>query len=377
MRVIQVVPGIAEEASGPSYSVPALAAALQPHCESVQLHVLAPAKSQGGLLDVRTYPTWNLARTLGISPAMSRALTSNARSTDVMHNHSLWMMPNIYPAQAIKHTRCALVTSPRGTLSPAALRRSAWRKRVMWWLCQGKAVRASHCFHATSEQEMMDIRNAGLRGPIALIPNGIDIAPLADDSGATTGNRRVLYLSRIHPIKGIETLLKAWSKIEIQIPDWELQIVGPGEPSYVRSLQSLAESLNLRRVVFEGPRYGKTKREAYHSAELFVLPSHSENFGMAVAEALAHGVPAIVTQGAPWSGLNTHDCGWWIPHDDAVLAECMLAAANLSRAELRTKGRHGRDWMLQEFSWAKVGKQMHESYCWLRGGGSLPGFMHR
>lgn len=377
MRVMHVVPGIAEQASGPSYSVPALAAALQPHCESVQVHVLAPAEPRGPRLDLRIHPAWNVARHLGFSPTMSRALRADAPAADVMHNHSLWMMPNVYPARAVKGTACVLVTSPRGTLSPTALRRSAWRKRVMWWLCQGEAVRASHCLHATAEQELRDIRAAGLRGPVAVIPNGVDVPPLADEPSPSSkhGLRTLLFLSRIHPIKGIETLLHAWHEVESSMPDWELAIVGPGDPNYVHALRQLAKQLGLRRVRFAGPMFGREKSETFRQADLFVLPSHSENFGMAVAEALAHGVPAIVTRGAPWSHLKTHDCGWWVEDDATALANCLRESLRASRDELRAKGQRGRAWMQDEFSWPRIAAAMLETYNWLVGGGSPPSFV--
>jgi len=372
MRVIQVVPCIGQSAAGPSYSVPALTSALAPHCASVQMHVLAPAPSTGPQIDLRIHRGWNLAANLGISPDMARALKEAAPITDVLHNHSLWMMPNVYPARAIRRTSCVLVTSPRGTLSRTALQRSFWAKRIMWWLCQGGAVRASHCFHATAEHELRDIRAAGLTGPVAVIPNGVHLPPLADEPPPRTGRRTLLYLSRIHPIKGIDTLLRAWNQVESEVPDWDLAIVGPGDSSYVASLHGLAGELGLRRVRFEGPKFGRAKQDTFRQAELFVLPSHSENFGMAVAEALAHGVPAIVMHGAPWAGLNQHDCGWWIEDSSTSLANCLRQALRSTPVELRDKGRRGRSWMERDYSWDQIGKSMFETYAWLHGGGTPP-----
>ena len=377
MRVIQVVPGITQQASGPSYSVPALAEALAPHCASVQLHVLGPVPTANSRINLRVHSGWNWLPNLGISPAMRRVLTASAGATDVMHNHSLWMMPNVYPARAVKHTACVLVTSPRGTLSRTALRRSAWAKRAMWWLCQGSAARASHCFHATAEHELQDIRAAGLRGPIAVIPNGVDLPSLEDElpSPTSPGLRTLLFLSRIHPIKGIETLLHAWHAVESSLPDWELAIVGPGEPAYVQSLRQLADNLALRRVRFAGPVFGREKQQAFRQADLFVLPSHSENFGMAVAEALAHGVPVIAMHGAPWAGLNDHDCGWWIEHSPTALANCLREACRAAPDELQAKGRRGRAWMERDFSWDRIGGMMFATYAWLHGGGTPPAWV--
>jgi glycosyltransferase involved in cell wall biosynthesis len=301
---------------------------------------------------------------------MRRALRREAEEANVIHNHGLWMMPNLYPAWAVRRKPCRLVTSPRGTLAAWSLRRNAWQKKVMWFLGQGRAVRDSHCFHATAESEYQDIRRAGLRGPVAVIPNGIEVAP--EVARTDSGPRRLLFLSRIHPVKGIDVLLRAWSKVESRFPEWELRIVGKDEQGYQEKMQELSTTLGLKRVSFPGPAFGEQKGEEYKNAHLFILPTHTENFGVAVAEALAWGLPAIVTKGAPWSGLDDKGCGWWIEQGVESLADCLDSVLRLSPAELQKRGQRGRQWMEQEFSWEHVGKRMLEAYRWLIGGGTPP-----
>jgi glycosyltransferase involved in cell wall biosynthesis len=283
------------------------------------------------------------------------------------------MMPNIYPAQAVRGKSCRLVTSPRGTLSAWALRQSSWRKKLLWLLGQGRAIRDSHCFHATAESEYQEIRRAGLRGPVAIIPNGIEVGP--EVNRAEAGPRRLLFLGRMHPKKGIDMLLRAWSQLEPRFPEWELRIVGKNEQGYQAQMQELAASLGLKRVGFPGPAYGQEKTEEYESAHLFVLPTHSENFGMAVAEALACGLPAVVTKRAPWSGLENKGCGWWIELGVDPLVDCLASAMALPPAQLNEKGQRGRLWMKEEFSWERVGRMMYETYGWLIGGGAAPSWV--
>jgi glycosyltransferase involved in cell wall biosynthesis len=376
LKVIQVVPRINDEASGPSYTVPRLSDALGQLGADVHLHVLAPAPDAPPSYQVHRHPSWRFLDRLGISPAMRQALRREAGAAEVIHNNSLWMMPNVYPAWAARGKSCRLVTSPRGTLSPWALRCSAWQKRLMWLLGQGRAVTASHCFHATAESEYRDIRAAGLRAPVAIIPNGIDIGPARSRTPTENGRRRLLFLGRLHPVKGIDLLLHAWHRIESSFPDWELHIVGGGEPIHVKQLNQLAGNLGVRRVYFVGPAFGADKTRQFQQAELFVLPSHSENFGVAVAEALAHGMPVIVTKGAPWPGLATKDCGWWIETGETPLANCLRSALALSPEQLSEKGYRGRQWMEQEFSWNQVGYKMLETYRWLLGGGTTPAWVH-
>jgi glycosyltransferase involved in cell wall biosynthesis len=378
MDVLQVVTSVAEEASGPSHSVPALCRAVGSLGARVTLHTLAPApESLSQRLDVAQYERWIALHHLGISPSMKRGLRGAAASADIAHVHGLWQMPTVYPAWAVRGTSCRLVYSPRGTLSAWALGRSRLIKKTMWLACQGRAVRSSACLHATAESESEEIRRLGLRAPVAVIPNGVELAAHGLPAPAEDGPRRLLFLGRIHPKKGVDLLIRAWRGVQASFPDWVLEIVGPDEGGYLARMQELAGSIGAERVAFPGPAYGTGKAEAYRRADLFVLPTHSENFGMAVAEALAQGVPAVVTKGAPWAGLEEHGCGWWIDPGEGPLTECLRAAMATPHDELRARGGRGRDWMERDYSWGRVGGMMHETYLWLLGGGPAPPWIRR
>ncbi|MGA2953504.1 MAG: glycosyltransferase, partial [Caulobacteraceae bacterium] len=154
---------------------------------------------------------------------------------------------------------------------------------------------------------MADIRAAGLANPVAVIPNGVDLP--SEVAGPRTGPLTILSLGRIHPKKGLESLVRAWERLEAIWPDWRLRIVGPAELGHDRELAALAGSLGLARLSVEGPLYGGERLEALRGADLFVLPTLSDNFAMTVAEALAAGTPVISTRGAPWAGLEREGCG--------------------------------------------------------------------
>ena len=376
MNVIHVVPRIDEEASGPAYSVPALCRALALGGDRVSLFVtIAPPAPVHPGFELRVCPVSRFFPRLYFSPSLRQALREAAPTADIIHNHSLWVMPNVYPAWAVRGTRCRLVTSPRGTLSPVAQRRSRWLKRIMWLLAQGRAVRDSVSFHATTEAEFHAIRGVGLRAPVAVIPNGVDLPALPPFPPPGPRRRRLLFLGRIHPIKGIDLLLRAWRNLQRSAPDWELVLVGPDNDGYLAEMSALSRELGLERVHFPGPAYGPRKSEAYGQADLLVLPSRTENFGLTVAESLAHGLPAIATRGVPWPGLEKHDCGWWIEGSEGALTECLREAFSLSPEALRARGLRGRAWMERDFGWPEIGRKMHATYQWLLGGGEPPAWV--
>jgi glycosyltransferase involved in cell wall biosynthesis len=301
-----------------------------------------------------------------------RALAEKARHVDVVHNHSLWSMVNVAAGWVVPGKRAKLVVSPRGTLSTWALSRSNRMKRLLWPL-QRRVLAKADLIHATSKAELADIRALGFTAPVAVIPNGIDLPDLkAEMAFGSPILRTLLFLGRIHPTKCVDRLLQVWKTLQDHHAGWQLMIVGGGDPKYVDRIVALAASLGLKRVEFVGPLYGAEKTRAYRAAELFALPSHSENFGMAVAEALAHGCPAIVSKGAPWAGLEVEGCGWWVKHDVESLTQTLDTAMSQPAARLACMGRKGRDWMERDFAWKSVAQRMDAAYHWIVHGGDLP-----
>jgi glycosyltransferase involved in cell wall biosynthesis len=291
-------------------------------------------------------------------------------SIDLLHNHSLWMMPNVYPGWEGRRSNMPLVVSPRGTLSEWAFSSGSMIKKVFWPLLQRPALRATTCFHATANSEYEDIRRMGFRQPVAVIPNGIDI-PLPKQTN-NSDKRTLLFLGRIHPIKGVDMLLEAWSIVSPRFLEWQLRIVGPDNGGYLVSMQNLTAELKLARVEFSGPLYGEAKLKAYREAELLILPTHSENFGMTVAEALAAGTPAIVSKGAPWERLVSEGAGWWIDMGLDPLVASLENVLACPREALHAMGEKGRAWMQRDFSWTKIAQKTCETYQWILHGGDTP-----
>ena len=313
-----------------------------------------------------------IMREFNITHLMKKTLSIHV--TDIIHNHGLWLMPNIYASQAAHKNNIPLVITPRGMLAPQALKYSAKKKAIFKYLFQTRALKAVNLFHATSEQEYKDIRNFGLRQPVVIIPNGIDI-PVGIGSAKPKQEKptkTLLFLGRIHPIKGLNNLIQAWQRIENDFADWGLSILGPGDKNYISALKQLTSELGLERVTFGGAVSGKDKIDQFRAADLYILPSESENFGITVAEALSCETPVICTNGAPWSGLTQNKCGWWISQDIDSLEMCLRTALDTSTKTLTTMGKNGRLWMEKDFSWKNISGQLADSYAWLLGRGQLP-----
>ncbi|HEY3911731.1 MAG TPA: glycosyltransferase [Stellaceae bacterium] len=378
LRAVHVIAGLDPVYGGPSYSVPRLCQALA--AAGAETTLLSVAREKGGQRDgpcngyrdrrfAWDYARIPILRGLRRSRGLSDALRDLALPANVIHDHGLWLLPNVAAGRAAARSSTPLVVSPRGMLAPAALAFSPMKKRAFWALLQGPAIRRAACLHATSEQEYEEIRGFGLTHPVAIIPNGIDLPglPTRPMTGPAT-ERVVLALGRIHPKKGLVGLVHAWSKVEAGFPGWRLRVVGPPEVGHDDELRALAMRLNLARVSIEGPIYGDAKTAVYRDAGLFVLPTLNENFGLTVAEALAAGVPAISTKGAPWSGLENERCGWWIDHGIEPLATALAQAMALPREALKAMGTKGREWMLRDFSWDRVAHDMLGVYRWLSRG---------
>ncbi len=312
---------------------------------------------------------------LGNSPAMKQWLLNQAKNKDtvIFHNHSLWMMPNIYPGKIANKYHIPYIVSPRGTFTKYAIKSGSKIKKLFWPLLQQPSLKSVSCFHATCEAEYLDIRRMGFNQPVAIIPNGIDIPRLIDKK--SNNFKTLLFLGRIHPNKGLDMLLPAWKAIQNNFPDWNLKIVGPDNNGYLLKMKKLSENLLLERVEFVGSLYGDDKWQAYAKADLFILPSYSENFGMSVAEALASGTPAIVSKGAPWNDLKKHNAGWWIELGVEPLVNCLNNVLLSDSEQFKIMGKNGRKWMNDEFSWINISKMMKKTYYWVLNGGNTPNWI--
>lgn len=382
LRITQVLASVDDPGAGPSYSAVRLASELHQRDAEVLVRCVAGWRGAVPMIEPDQTSSVRIARSALSRDLFSRftcgsgqlrhALEQDARRADILHTHGLWLMPNLYPSWAAKRpgARAKVVLSPRGMLGEAAVKFSRMKKGLFWVSFQQRALEAVSVLHATSESEVHDIRSAGLKLPVALIPNGIDLPDIT--ALLEPRAKEILYLGRLHPKKGIDILIRAWEAIASRRPEWRLRLIGPPEGGYDCELRQLVAKLEVPRVSIEGPAYGPDRLAAYRRASVFALPTLNENFGMVVAEALAAELPVICSRGAPWSDLRVKQCGWWVETGVEPFSVALEQATGKASNELADMGARGRAWMARDFGWSGIASDMLAVYRWLADGGPPP-----
>ncbi|THD77668.1 MAG: glycosyltransferase [Phenylobacterium sp.] len=289
---------------------------------------------------------------------------------DVIHDNGVWLPHNHALARLAAARATPRIVSTRGMLEPWALRHKRWKKSLAWRAYQRRDLRAARLHHATSEAEAENLRRMGLGVAVDMIANGVDLpAPPAEaPRRGEAGVRTAMFLGRIYPVKGLPALIEAWARV--RPAGWRLEIAGPDEAGHQAEVAHLAAKAGLGEVVsFVGPLEGRAKAAALNAADLLVLPSHSESFGMVVAEALAHGVPVLTTTAVPWPGLAQAGCGWRVEPTPDGLADGLRRALACDRATLRRMGARGRELVAADYGWDGVAARFLAAYARLAAGG--------
>jgi glycosyltransferase involved in cell wall biosynthesis len=295
-----------------------------------------------------------------VSPTLVRLLRSYTSWADVVHLHYVYSFPTLPTLVQCRLLGKPVVWSPQGGLQRWQGSSRRGLKAAWDFLCYYGSDLSKLTVHLTSEQEQLETSARFPQLKTCVIPNGVDV-PSDLHPSERTGDLRMLFLGRLHPIKGIECLLRACGNLAASVdPRWRLSIAGGGDPAYVAQIRQQISSLGLQeRVSMIGPVTGEGKQKLFEDSDLVIVPSHSESFGLVVAEALAHGVPVIASKGTPWSGLERKECGLWVDNDPEALAN---AIRKISAMPLRDMGLRGRDWMQKEFNWDSIAKRMLDLY---------------
>ena len=338
-------------------------------------------------LDVLAFPALGPAQFGFSSSGLRWAVSDAAAQHHILHQHGIWNGTSLMTAAWRWAQSKPTVVSPQGSLTRIALRFSKWKKRLVLQAYERRNLEQASCLHATSTQEAEGFRRLGLTPPIAVIPNGVaeEETQQAGDGGRfarrfclPSQSRRMLFLSRLHPKKGIKLLLRVLARLKGSLENWHLIVAGPEDyPGYLGELRQQVADIELRHAVtFAGALHGQEKNDAFAAADLFVLPTRSDNFGIVVAESLARGVPVLTTEGAqPWECVQERVCGWWVPRRFSAMASALAQATRLPGPELSAMGARGRKLVEQRFLWRRAARMTLRLYDWLLGRAERPGFV--
>jgi glycosyltransferase involved in cell wall biosynthesis len=328
---------------------------------------------------VRTFPTYG-PRAFGWSPPLRRAFDAN--SADVGHLHVLWMHTSLIMRGWSRHNAKPFLTTLHGMLDPWALRNSRWKKAVSTLVYERSCLHAAAGIQAFSHAELASARRFGLRNPVCIIPNGIDMpqpstAPAPWEVSHDNHKKTLLFLGRLHPKKGLVNLLNAWKKLRAAshpvLPEWRLVVAGWSQGGHESELKQLAADFGIEcDVQFLGPLYGDAKAAAYSCADAVVLPSLSEGLPMAVLEAWSYRKPVLLTPQCNLpEGIAVGAAIEAAPEVDS-LTQGLASIMEATETQREQMGQRGWELVNQKFTWSKVAAEMLAVYMWLVGGGAPP-----
>jgi poly(glycerol-phosphate) alpha-glucosyltransferase len=339
---------------------------------------------------------------LGYSPDLLATMDSKA---DLLYAATLWKYPSWAALQWAERTRKPLMVAPHGSLDIWALKNAAWKKRIAAVLFKDRQLRKASCIRALCHSEAEAIRAYGLTNPIAIIPNGVNL-PEGDVTKTEAGDRKkLLFLGRIHPKKGIPNLIRAFAQSRVSRDEcrepWQLVIAGWDQGGHEAELMKLCEELGLKskklkvegekvasdialdsglstldaEIIFFGPAFGGDKKLLLRTADAFVLPSFSEGLPMSVLEAWSYQLPVVMTPECNLPEGFAADAAIRIETGAESITQGLDTLFSMSASDLQAMGAKGRALVEERFTWKTIAAQMREVYDWMLGGGAKPGSM--
>lgn len=313
---------------------------------------------------------------------------------DIVHLHCIWNLYVHRMAVWCRKKRIPYVVSPHGALTPWALKFKWWKKIPAMLLYQYGDLKRADAFHVTAEAERKDIARLGLRQHVAAAPLGVNLPEERNEPR----EKILLFLSRIHPVKGLENLLRAWREISGELRSgWRIVIAGPDDVGHQQELKDLAKTLDLSvtdfsrdlqygkkqihgggevpaevyreklkrsrgEIIFTGAVYSGAKQFFYQKAKYFVLPSFSENFGVVVVEALAAGTPVLTTTGTPWKILEDRGCGLCVKPEVSALQAALKELLTLPEEKYTRMSEKSRTFVKEHYLWEKSSDKLLTLY---------------
>lgn len=316
----------------------------------------------------------------GVLKDLFKLSSDEAIGFDILHQHGLWTPVSMYSYKLKKQINLKKVVQPHGFLMPYSRNLSKRKKQIAFSLFERSNLKSADMLVACAKDEALVLRELFPDKDISIIPNGIpdEFYNTKRRNIDAYRKRRLLFLSQIIPVKGLERVIRSISEIGLdKFRDWEFIIAGYEDADYKSVLEKMIHELNLGAVIkFIGPKFGADKIETFDNADVFVLPSYSENFAIVVAEALSRGLPVLTTTGAPWKELESNNCGFWVDNTDLGIKEGILQILRTSEEELKNMGSRGKKLILENYLWSRSSLKTVEMYKWMINGGQRPSFIN-
>jgi len=386
MRIAHVIPYIARDFGGPVIAMAAMVDCLIYSGERVAVFTVHDER-EGVPVDLPKATDLTLCQDLswgGLRHSADLWSAFGNANMSVIHSHGLWTDVHRCAALTARRKGVPHILGPCGMLDEDALRRSWWKKRIASFVFQSQALKEASCLLANSEKEYEDIRLHGLTNPVAIVPNPVPAPDFADILSheelkerypVLSARKTLLFLGRIHPVKGLERLISAWAQLSTFHGDWQLVLAGPDEGGYRATLEAQIDRLHCRSSVhLIGTLDNRCKWAVLQAAELFVMPSDFENFGMSIVEAMLVEKPVITTTGTPWQSLVDHGAGWWVERTMDALKDALVEAMTLPDEDRQAMGRRGCG-LASHFTPDIVASQLIALYRWLLKQGERPDFV--
>ena len=360
MKVLHVISSLSRTAGGPARSVQGLVSALNAIGVDAWLMAMKPLGDPWVKGIDSKYRCANKKNWLGMQTAVERVI--DELKPDIVHIHSIWQWTLHLAVRAARKKGVPYVLAPRGTIEEWSLKQKWLKKKIALITYQGADFRHAAAIHCTAESEAAQARRMWPGKPIILSPNAVNVPnELPPRRLHEDGFHRALFMSRFHHKKGLLNLINAWAKVRPN--GWKMELVGTDSDGYLKVIESRIAELGLKDdFIITGALMDDEKWIAYRRADLFILPSFSENFGIVVAEALYAGVPVITTKGTPWSELESHECGWWIDIGVESVASALSEAVALTDEFRYEMGKRGRELVGEKYIWKAVVEKMIDGY---------------
>ncbi|HEX9464298.1 MAG TPA: glycosyltransferase [Alphaproteobacteria bacterium] len=381
IRILHVIASIAARTGGPAKAAIDMARAVAARGHEVAIYttdremaaeeraLYAPADRLDGV-ELRVFPQ-HAPAVMGTSFPLARALKRAVPKADVVHVHSLYLFHTWAAARLCKRFGVPYLLRPHGTLDPFIWRRHRARKAVLEWLFQNRVLRDAAAIHYTADDEMRLAAPYIHGAPGVVVPNGLDLEQYADlpPRGGfralhpEIGNRRiVLFLSRLNFKKGLDVLIPAFARAARRFDDLHLVLAGPDDGERGAAEAAVAAEGIGARVTFAGMLDHRAKLACFRDAAMFVLPSYSENFGIAIVEALACGIPVAISDRVNiWREIEAAGAGLVAPPAvDPVARQIETLAADPGRAA--TMGERGPALVREKFAWSRIARELETVY---------------